>query len=82
MEEDILGFINGNVARQKVLEVLDAPRAPMDAVRIGKTLRIAPLIVNRTLAELEERGLIAANDRIYTLTGDGKELLSFIRLLL
>ena len=82
MEEDILGFINGNVARQKVLEVLDAPRAPIDASRIGKTLRIAPLIVNRTLAELEERGLIAANDRIYTLTEEGRELLSFIRLLL
>lgn len=81
MDEDILGFINGNVMRQKILEVLDAPRAPMDAQRIGKTLRFAPLIVNRTLRELEARGLIAGDGRFFSLTAEGKEVLSFIRLL-
>ncbi len=82
MDADIIGFVNGNLTRQKILEVLENPVAPMDAKRIGKTLRLAPLIVSRSLAEMEEKKLIVSENSYYSLTADGKETLQFVRMLL
>ena len=67
---ELVGFVNGNNVRQKVLSLL-ASKGKMEGERISKTLRIVHLTIAKTLEELEEKELIAKKEEVYFLTETG-----------
>ncbi|MCQ1534282.1 transcriptional regulator [Methanosarcina sp. KYL-1] len=70
---ELVGFVNGNNARQKVLSLL-ASKGEMEGKRIAKTLRIVDLSMEKTLGELEEKELIAKKEEMYSLTETGVKI--------
>ena len=70
---ELIGFVNGNNVRQKVLSLL-ASKGEMEGKRISKTLRIVHLTIAKTLEELEEKELIAKKGEIYFLTETGSKV--------
>ena len=50
---DLIGFVNGNNIRQKVLSLLSS-KGEMEGKRLSKTLRVAHPTIAKTLEELEE----------------------------
>ena len=64
---ELVGFVNGNNVRQKVLSLLSS-KGKMEEKRISKTLRIVSPTIAKTLQELEEKELIAKNEEMYFLT--------------
>lgn len=67
---ELIGFVNGNSIRQKVLSLL-ASKGEMEGKRISKTLRVAYPTIAKTLEELEEKELIAKKEEDYLLTETG-----------
>jgi predicted transcriptional regulator len=67
---ELIGFVNGNSIRQKVLSLL-ASKGEMEGKRISKTLRVVHPTIAKTLEELEEKELIARKEEFYFLTETG-----------
>jgi len=67
---ELIGFVNGNSVRQKVLSLL-ASKGEMEGKRISKTLRVVYPTIAKTLEELEEKELIAKKEDVYFLTETG-----------
>ena len=78
--EEIAGFVNGNVNRRKILEILDS-KGDADAVRIAKIARIIPAAATQILTDLSARNLVQKNGDKYGLTDEGKTVIGFIRAL-
>jgi Predicted transcriptional regulator len=78
--EEIAGFVNGNVNRRKILEILES-KGPTDAGRISKIARIIPSATDKILGELSSYNLIQKNEDKYSLTDEGKTAVDFIRAL-
>ncbi|HWR25951.1 MAG TPA: winged helix-turn-helix domain-containing protein [Methanosarcina sp.] len=70
---ELIGFVNGNNVRQKVLSLLSS-KGEMDGKRIAKTLRVVYPTIAKTLEELEEKELITKKDEIYSLTETGTKV--------
>jgi predicted transcriptional regulator len=70
---ELIGFVNGNSVRQKVLSLL-ASKGQMEGKRISKTLRVVYPTIAKTLQELEEKNLIAKKEEIYFLTETGTKV--------
>jgi predicted transcriptional regulator len=67
---ELIGFVNGNSIRQKVLSLL-ASKGEMEGKRVSKTLRVVYPTIAKTLEELEEKDLIAKKEGVYFLTETG-----------
>jgi len=67
---ELIGFVNGNSVRQKVLSLLSS-KGEMEGKRISKTLRVVYPTIAKTLEELEEKELIAKKEDVYFLTETG-----------
>jgi predicted transcriptional regulator len=67
---ELIGFVNGNNVRQKVLSLLSS-KGEMEGKRIAKTLRIVYPTVAKTLEELQEKDLITKKEEIYSLSETG-----------
>jgi len=67
---ELIGFVNGNSVRQKVLSLLSS-KGEMEGKRISKTLRVVYPTIVKTLEELEEKELIAKKEDVYFLTETG-----------
>ncbi|KKG11664.1 transcriptional regulator [Methanosarcina sp. 2.H.T.1A.6] len=67
---ELIGFVNGNNVRQKVLSLL-ASKGEMEGKRIAKTLRVVYPTIAKTLEELDEKELIAKKEEVYFLTETG-----------
>jgi predicted transcriptional regulator len=67
---ELIGFVNGNSVRQKVLSLL-ASKGEMEGKRISKTLRAVYPTIAKTLEELEEKELVAKKEEVYFLTETG-----------
>jgi predicted transcriptional regulator len=67
---ELIGFVNGNSIRQKVLSLL-ASKGEMEGKRVSKTLRVVYPTIAKTLEELEEKDLIAKKEEVYFLTETG-----------
>ena len=78
--EEIIGFVNGNANRRKILEILDSKKEA-DSVRIAKIARIIPSAAAQILTDLSARNLVQKNGDKYGLTDDGKIVIGFIRAL-
>ncbi len=75
---ELVGFVNGNNVRQKVLSLLSS-KGKMEEKRISKTLRIVSPTIAKTLQELEEKELIAKKDEMYFLTETGAKVEKMIQ---
>jgi predicted transcriptional regulator len=76
---ELIGFVNGNSIRQKVLSLL-ASKGDMEGKRISKTLRVAHPTIAKTLEELEEKELIAKKEEdVYFLTETGTKIEKMIQ---
>jgi predicted transcriptional regulator len=67
---ELIGFVNGNNVRQKVLSLLSS-KGEMEGKRIAKTLRIVYPTIAKTLEELQEKDLITKKEEIYSLSETG-----------
>ena len=67
---ELIGFVNGNNVRQKVLSLLSS-KGEMEGKRIAKTLRIVYPTIAKTLEELQEKDLIAKKEEMYSLSETG-----------
>jgi predicted transcriptional regulator len=70
---ELIGFVNGNSVRQKVLSLL-ASKGEMEGKRISKTLRVVYPTIAKTLEELEGKELIAKKEDVYFLTETGTKV--------
>lgn len=70
---ELIGFVNGNNLRQKVLALL-ASKGEMDGKRIAKILHIAYPSMEKTLGELQEKELILEQEEKFTLTDTGEKI--------
>ncbi|MFZ2498872.1 MAG: winged helix-turn-helix domain-containing protein [Methanosarcina sp.] len=75
---ELIGFVNGNNIRQKVLSLLSS-KGEMDGKRIAKTLRVVYLTIAKTLEELEEKELIDKKEEMYSLTETGVKVEKMIQ---
>jgi predicted transcriptional regulator len=75
---ELVGFVNGNNLRQKVLSLLSS-KGEMDGQRIAKTLRAVYPTIAKTLEELEEKELITKKDEMYSLTETGIKVENMIQ---
>ncbi|MDV0444885.1 hypothetical protein MmiAt1_04310 [Methanimicrococcus sp. At1] len=79
--EELAGFVNGNVNRRKVLEILESKGAS-DPQRIAKIARLIPAATGKIIEELEASGLVQkTEDGKIDLTADGKIIIDYIRAL-
>lgn len=79
--EELAGFVNGNVNRRKVLEILESKGAT-DPQRIAKIARLIPSAVDKIIEELETNGLVQkTSDGKIDLTEEGKVITDYIRAL-
>ncbi len=75
---ELIGFVNGNNVRQKVLSLLSS-KGEMDGKRIAKTLRIVYPTIAKTLEELEEKELITKKEEMYSLSETGVKVEKMIQ---
>ncbi len=75
---DLIGFVNGNNIRQKVLSLLSS-KGEMEGKRVSKTLRVAHPTISKTLDELEQKELITKKDEMYSLTESGVKVEKMIQ---
>jgi predicted transcriptional regulator len=75
---DLIGFVNGNSIRQKVLSLLSS-KGEMEEKKVSKTLRVAHPTVAKTLEELEQKELVTKKDEIYSLTESGVKVEKMIQ---
>jgi len=76
MEEDLasnLGFISGNRQRERIVQVLGSKGA-MPAEKVAKFERIPLPSVKKILEEMAQRGIVADNGGIWSLTEAGAAL--------
>ncbi|MDD2440163.1 MAG: transcriptional regulator [Methanosarcinaceae archaeon] len=70
---ELIGFVNGNNLRQKVLALL-ASKGEMEGKRIAKILHIASPSMEKTLGELQEKELISEQEGKFVLTDTGEKV--------
>ena len=75
---ELIGFVNGNNVRQKVLSLLSS-KGEMEGKRIAKTLRVVYPTIAKTLEELEEKELITKKEEMYSLTETGVKVEKMIQ---
>ncbi len=75
---ELVGFVNGNNVRQKVLSLLSS-KGKMEEKRISKTLRVVYPTIAKTLKELEDKELIAKKEGMYFLTETGVKVEKMIQ---
>jgi predicted transcriptional regulator len=75
---ELVGFVNGNNVRQKVLSLLSS-KGKMEEKRISKTLRVVYPTIAKTLKELEDKKLIAKKEEMYFLTETGVKVEKMIQ---
>ena len=79
--EDLIGFINANKNRLKILEILESKGAA-ESTRVAKIARLIPSAVDNLLEGLEANGLVQKTaDNKVELTAEGKSALDVIRAL-
>jgi predicted transcriptional regulator len=75
MDVSTIGFVKADRYRLRILEALKSRSTPQ---RISHRLRINMHIVEKSLEELRERGLIKQEEGEYQITKDGLKLLNQI----
>lgn len=70
MVEDLTGYISGNVKRRQIVDVLDK-NGSETAEALGKLTRTPKLMIEKTLKDLADNGVIKKENDKYVLTERG-----------
>ena len=68
-----MGFIMGNKQRERVVQILGS-KGKMSADKVAKVEHIPAPTVNKILAEMAEKNLVAEEDGVWCLTEAGMEI--------
>jgi Mn-dependent DtxR family transcriptional regulator len=75
MDVSTVGFVKADRHRLRILEVL---KSKASSQNVSHKLRIHLPIVEKSLKELSERGLVRKEKEDYTITNDGLKILAQI----
>jgi len=82
MVSEHIGYVSGNPARIKILNLISSRRGGLTVDRVRKTVRLPQATVKNTLDEMDERGLLELSGDVYKVTELGekvsRELQSFM----
>lgn len=70
--EEIASFISGNVKRKQILDVLEK-NGSMTFDNIRKLTRTPKIMLEKTLENMEVRGVVIKQNNVFTLTENGKK---------
>jgi len=81
MDREHVGYVSGNPARVKILNLVSSRREGLTVEQVRKSVRMPAPTVENTLNNMEERGLLEHSGDVYTVTDTGervaRELQSF-----
>ena len=69
--EEMIGFISGNAKRQQIVDVLDKNGSETGET-LGKLTRVPKLLLERTLKDMAEKGVIKKQKDKYMLSENAK----------
>ena len=74
MVSEQIGYISGNPARIKILNLISSRRGGLTVDRVRKTVRLPSVTVKNTLDEMVERGLVELKGDNYDVTELGERV--------
>ena len=69
--EEMVGFISGNVKRKQIIDVLEKNGAETEDT-LGKLTRVPRILLEKSIKDMAERGIVKKQKDKYVLTEDGK----------
>ena len=69
--EEMVGFISGNVKRKQIIDVLEKNGAETEDA-LGKLTRVPRILLEKSIKDMAERGIVKKQKDKYVLTEDGK----------
>jgi predicted transcriptional regulator len=69
--EEMVGFISGNVKRKQIIDVLEKNGAETEDT-LGKLTRVPRTLLEKSIKDMAERGIVKKQKDKYVLTEDGK----------
>jgi len=79
MDREQAGYVSGNPARVKILNLIASRREALTAEQVRKSVRLPTPTVERTLNEMAVRGLVALSKGGYTITELGERISGELR---
>ncbi len=73
MDEELIGYISGNINRDRIMKILDSKGAEKSEV-VAKVARIPSRTASKILFELKEKGLVEQEGESFKLTAKGGEV--------
>jgi len=77
MDEELSGFVTGNINRDRIMKILGAKGAEKGEV-IAKQARIPSRAAIKILLDLKEKGLVEHEGENFRLTAKGQEVVKEI----
>ena len=69
--EEMVGFISGNVKRKQIIDVLEKNGAETEDT-LGKLTRLPRILLEKSIKDMKEKGIIKKQKDKYVLTENGK----------
>jgi predicted transcriptional regulator len=73
MTEELIGYVTGNINRDRIMKILEAKGAERSEI-IAKRARIPLKTATKILLDLKEKGLVEQEGENFKLTNRGKEI--------
>ncbi|MFC1786917.1 transcriptional regulator [Halobacteriota archaeon] len=77
MMEELVGYVTGNTKRIQIIQVLG--KGKLEVGKVAKITHTPERLTVKVLKGLEEKGLVKADGKTYTLTDVGAEVESRIK---
>lgn len=72
MMEELVGYVTGNTKRIQIIQVLG--KSKLEVGKVAKIIHTPERLTMKVLKGLEEKGLVKADGKTYTLTDIGSEI--------
>ncbi len=72
MTEELVGYVTGNTKRIQIIQVLGKGKLEVD--KVAKITHTPERLTTKVLKGLEEKGLVKAEGKTYSLTEIGSEI--------
>lgn len=77
MMEELVGYVTGNTKRIQIIQVLG--KGELEVSKVAKIAHTPERLAMKVLEGLEEKGLVKADGKTYTLTDVGSDVESRIK---
>jgi predicted transcriptional regulator len=74
MASEHFGYVSGNPARVKILNLISSRRKGLTVDQVRKSVRLPEPTVKNSLAEMDERGLLKLSEGVYVITDAGEKV--------